>query len=121
MSPRAKRRVLESGPAWPSIPRPETGLQALDVDTLSVSERIRAWEHVDVRGDLIAYRGRLTKLVPIFLGLIGLVPCTLTVTVTGQISAYSPYDRPQHIESRIAGRVKRWHFLERLRAKEGEL
>jgi biotin carboxyl carrier protein len=121
MSPRAKRRVLESGPAWPSIPWPETGLQALDVDTLSISERIRAWEHVHVPEELIAYRGRLTKLLLILLGLIGLIPWTQTVTVTGQISAYSPYDRPQHIESRIAGRVKRWHILEGLRVKAGEL
>ena len=121
MSPRAKMRLPKSEDAWPSVPRPNTGLQALDVDTLSVSERIRVWEGVHIPGDLVAYRGRLIKLLLIFLGLIGLTPWTQTVTVTGQISAYGPYDRPQHVESRIAGRVKRWHVLEGLRVKEGEL
>jgi multidrug efflux pump subunit AcrA (membrane-fusion protein) len=121
MKPRVSHPITKTGQAWPSLPLTETELQALDVDTISASERIRAWEHVRLPEELIAYRGRLTKLLLIFLCLIGLVPWTQTVTVTGQISAYSPYDRPQHIESRIAGRVKRWHVLEGLRVKAGEL
>ena len=106
MSPRAKARVPDGGHAWPSVLLAETGLQALDVDTLSVSEPIRTWEHVRMPEELTAYRGRLIKLLLSFFGLIGLVPWTQTVTVTGQIFAYSPDNRPQAIESRIAGRVK---------------
>lgn len=121
MNPRVKAHVAQSGYVGPSRPLTETALQALEIDTLSASKRIRAWEQVHMPWQLITYRSRLMKLLLIFLGLIGLVPWTQTVTVTGQISAYSPYDRPQHIESRITGRVRRWHVFEGLRVKEGEL
>ena len=49
------------------------------------------------------------------------VPWTQTITATGQLSAYSPYERPQDIEAQIIGRIKKWHVFEGVRVKQGEL
>ena len=41
--------------------------------------------------------------------------------MTGQLSAYSPYERPQDVEAQITGRIKKWHILEGVRVKQGDI
>jgi multidrug resistance efflux pump len=53
--------------------------------------------------------------------LIAFVPWTQTITVTGQLSAYTPYQRPQDVEAQITGRIKKWHILEGVRVKKGDI
>ena len=48
--------------------------------------------------------------------IIAFVPWTQTITVTGQLSAYTPYERPQDIESQITGRIRKWHIFEAYRS-----
>jgi multidrug efflux pump subunit AcrA (membrane-fusion protein) len=60
-------------------------------------------------------------LVLFFWLIIIFVPWTQTVTVTGQMSAYTPYERPQDIEAQITGRIKKWHVFEGDKVKQGDL
>ena len=60
------------------------------------------------------------RLITLFLLLL-FVPWTQTITVTGQLSAYSPYERPQDIEAQITGRIKKWHVFEGVRVKQGQV
>ena len=98
-----------------------TGLDELVVDDLAVSTKLQSWEAVQIP-DRLRFSSRLAiKLLLAFLIIIAFVPWTQTITVTGQLSAYSPYERPQWIESQITGRIKKWHIYEGVRVKQGDL
>ena len=60
-------------------------------------------------------------LVGLFMLIVAFVPWTQTITVTGQLSAYTPFDRPQDIEAQITGRIKKWHIFEGVRVKAGDV
>ncbi|MFO0775612.1 MAG: HlyD family efflux transporter periplasmic adaptor subunit [Nitrospiraceae bacterium] len=98
-----------------------SGLDELVVDDLAVSSKLQSWSAVQIPQRL-RFSARLALfLVFGFLVIIAFVPWTQTITVTGQLSAYSPYERPQWIESTITGRIKRWHIFEGVRVKQGDL
>ena len=91
------------------------------IDALLSSNKLQSWAEAQ-----LPVRWRFSWRLPIFLLLLFLlvimfVPWTQTITVTGQMSAYTPYERPQDIESQITGRIKKWHVLEGDEVKEGEL
>lgn len=62
-------------------------------------------------------------LIGTFLANISLifVPWQQTVMGTGRITAFSPNNRPQQIESPIKGRIKKWHVKEGDQVKAGDL
>lgn len=98
-----------------------TGLEDIDVDNFATSAKLQAWELVRVPDYLRRY-GRISiKLLLVFFLFIAFVPWTQTITTTGQLSAYSPFERPQDIEAQITGRIKKWHVYEGVRVKQGEL
>src|SRR5687768_4375183 len=98
-----------------------TGLEDIHVDHLATSQRLQSWEAVQIP-DRLRFSARLAvKLLLVFALVIAFVPWTQTITSTGQLSAYSPYERPQDIESQITGRLKKWHVYEGVRVKQGEL
>jgi multidrug efflux pump subunit AcrA (membrane-fusion protein) len=98
-----------------------TGLEDIDVDNFATSAKLQAWEQVKVPEYLRRY-GRISiKLLLFFFLIIAFIPWTQTITATGQLSAYSPYERPQNIEAQITGRIKKWHVYEGVRVKQGEL
>ena len=102
------------------VQRP-TGLDEIAVDDLATSSKLRAWEAVQIP-ERLRFSSRLAiKLVLLFLLIIAFVPWTQTITVSGQLSAYTPYERPQDIESQITGRIKKWHIFEGIRVKQGDL
>lgn len=104
-----------------SFVRQPSGLDEIAVDDLATSQKIGAWETVQIP-DRLRFSSKLAiGLVALFLFIIAFVPWTQTITVTGQLSAYTPYDRPQDIEARITGRIKKWHIFEGIRVKEGDL
>lgn len=49
------------------------------------------------------------------------IPWQQTVMGTGRITAFSPNNRPQQIESPIKGRIKRWYVQEGMQVKKGDL
>ena len=98
-----------------------TGLEEIQIDDLATSTKLRSWEAVQIP-DRLKFSARLAiKLLLVFALIIAFVPWTQTITATGQLSAYSPYERPQDIEAQITGRIKKWHVLEGVRVKTGEL
>ena len=102
------------------VQRP-TGLDEIAVDDLATSNKLRAWEAVQIP-ERLRFSSRLAiKLVLLFLLIIAFVPWTQTITVSGQLSAYTPYERPQDIESQITGRIRKWHIFEGVRVKQGDL
>jgi multidrug efflux pump subunit AcrA (membrane-fusion protein) len=104
-----------------SLVQQESGLDEISIDDLATSSKLRSWEAVQIP-ERLKFSSRLAiKLVVLFLLIIAFVPWTQTITVTGQLSAYNPYERPQDIEAQITGRIKRWHVLEGVRVKQGDL
>ena len=98
-----------------------TGLDDIQVDNLAASTRLQSWEAVQIP-DRLRFSARLAiKLLLVVALIIAFVPWTQTITTTGQLSAYSPYERPQDIEAQITGRISKWHVFEGVRVKQGDL
>lgn len=98
-----------------------TGLDDIDIDNFATSQKLQAWELVRIPQYLRTYGRMAIKLLLVFFCLVAFVPWTQTITATGQLSAYSPYERPQDIEAQILARLKKWHVFEGARVKQGEL
>jgi multidrug efflux pump subunit AcrA (membrane-fusion protein) len=104
-----------------SLVQQQSGLDEIAVDNLATSAKLQSWEAVQIP-ERLKFSSRLAiKLVVLFLLVIAFVPWTQTITVTGQLSAYSPFERPQDIEAQITGRIKKWHIFEGVRVKQGDL
>lgn len=95
--------------------------QIQQVDDLAVSVRLQSWESVAVPPKLHRYGWLAVRLLMIMFLLLMFVPWTQTITASGLLSAYSPYERPQDIEAQITGRIKKWHVYEGVRVKKGDL
>lgn len=98
-----------------------TGLADIEVDHLATSQHLQSWEAVQIPNRLHFSARLAVTLLLLFAFVIAFVPWTQTITATGQLSAYSPYERPQDIEAQITGRLKKWHVYEGVRVKQGEL
>ncbi len=99
----------------------QSSLVDIHIDDLAASSQLKSWEMVQIPPYLRRYGWWSVRLLLIGLLLLMFVPWTQTITVTGQLSAYSPYERPQDIEAQITGRIKKWHVYEGVRVKQGEL
>jgi multidrug efflux pump subunit AcrA (membrane-fusion protein) len=96
-------------------------LDEIAVDDLATTSKLQSWEAVQIP-ERLRFSSRLAiLLVGLFVLVIAFVPWTQTITVTGQLSAYSPYERPQEVEAQITGRIKKWHILEGVRVKQGDI
>lgn len=102
------------------VPR-EFDPDGISIDELAVSTKLQSWEEAQLP---VTWRfsARLPiVLVLLFILIVMFVPWTQTVTVTGQLSAYTPYERPQEIEAQITGRLKKWHVFEGDYVRQGDL
>jgi len=112
---------LGLGKRMRSLVQGESGLDELAIDQLLTSTQLQSWEEAQLtKGWRFSSRLPII-LVLLFLLIIIFVPWTQTVTVTGQMSAYTPYERPQDIAAQITGRIKKWHVFEGDQVKEGDL
>ncbi|WP_447974554.1 HlyD family secretion protein [Nitrospira sp. Kam-Ns4a] len=98
-----------------------TGIEDIAIDDFATSAQLQAWELVRIPDYLRRYGRMAVKVLIFFFLLIAFVPWTQTITATGSLSAYSPYERPQDIEAQITGRIKKWHVFEGARVKQGDL
>jgi multidrug efflux pump subunit AcrA (membrane-fusion protein) len=98
-----------------------TGLDDIEIDNFATSAQLQAWELVRIPQYLRTYGRIAIKLLLFLLLVVAFIPWTQTITATGKLSAYSPYERPQDIESQITGRFKSWHVLEGVRVKKGDM
>jgi len=104
-----------------SLGQEESGSAEIAIDELAASTKLQSWENAQLPRAW-RFSSRLpVALLLFFLLIIIFVPWTQTVTVTGQMSAYTPYERPQDVEAQITGRIKKWHALEGDQVKEGDL
>lgn len=104
-----------------ALVRRGNGLDEIAIDDLATSKKLQSWEAVQIPERLRFSLRLAIGLVLLFLFIIAFVPWTQTITVSGQLSAYTPYERPQDIEAQITGRIKKWHVLEGVRVKQGDL
>ena len=74
-----------------------------------IPTRLRSWS----RAALFTFLG--------FAAIVSFVPWTQTVTVQGNLSAYSPKERPQEIHAQINGSIRAWHVNEGVVVKKGDL
>jgi multidrug efflux pump subunit AcrA (membrane-fusion protein) len=98
-----------------------TSLVDIQIDDLATSTQLKSWELVTVPPYLRRYGWWSIRILLIGFLLLLFVPWTQTINVSGQLSAYSPYERPQDIEAQITARLKKWHVFEGVRVKQGEL
>ncbi|NJN69950.1 MAG: hypothetical protein HC801_06580 [Nitrospira sp.] len=111
---------LESG-GERALVRKGVGLEAIAIEKGSALTTLPCWESVKLSGGMFTASRAILTILLVFLIILEFVPWTQTISAQGQVSAYTPYDRPQHIESRITGRVKAWHIYEGVKVKKGEL
>jgi multidrug efflux pump subunit AcrA (membrane-fusion protein) len=98
-----------------------TSLVDIQIDDVATSTNLRSWEQVQIPPYLRRYGWWSIRMLVLGFFLLMFLPWTQTVTTTGQLSAYSPYERPQDIEAQIQARLKKWHVFEGVRVKQGEL
>lgn len=101
--------------------RQGTGLDEIAIDDLAMSTKLQSWEAVQIPERLRLFSRLAVTLVLLFFVLIVFVPWTQTITVSGQLSAYTPSERPQDIEAQITGRIKKWHVFEGCRSSKAIL
>lgn len=98
-----------------------TNLVDMQIDDMATSTQLRSWELVQIPPDLRRYGWWAISMLVLGFLLLLFVPWTQTILATGQLSAYSPQERPQDIEAQIQARLKKWHVFEGVRVKQGEL
>lgn len=104
-----------------ALVRAGAGLEAVAFEQGSALAKMPCWENVKLSGSMFTASRAILTILLVFLIILEFVPWTQTIQATGQVSAYTPYDRPQKIESRITGRVKAWHIYEGVKVKKGDL
>lgn len=114
-------RALGLGKKVRSLVQSAPVSEEISIDELAVSTQLQSWEAAQLPSGW-RFSSRLPIILfAVFLLTIFLVPWTQTVTVTGQMSAYTPFERPQDIEAQITGHIKKWHVLEGDQVKMGDL
>ncbi len=114
-------RIPEPLPDQPLLPP-----QALPEDSSVTHELagvagLRSWQGVAIPPRLVRAGVLAAFILIAFLLTIAFVPWTQTITANGQLSAYSPFGRPQDLEAQIAARIKQWHVLEGETVRAGGL
>lgn len=85
------------------------------------NKRLQSWAAVRLPRRLRTWTRFAIMFFVVFAGVICFVPWTQTVTVKGQLSAYSPNERPQEIHAQINGGIRTWHVNEGMTVRKGDL
>ncbi|MGE0645206.1 MAG: HlyD family secretion protein [Nitrospira sp.] len=104
-----------------ALVRRGVGLEAIAIEQGSALSKLPCWENVKLSSGMFTASRAILTILLVFLIILEFVPWTQTIQASGKVSAYTPYDRPQKIESRITGRVKAWHIYEGVQVKKGDL
>jgi len=104
-----------------SLAQDGSGFDEISVDELLTSTQLESWGQAQLPQKW-RFSSRLPIAIAVLFSLVlTFMPWTQTITVTGQMSAYTPYERPQDIAAQITGRIKKWHVFEGDQVKEGDL
>lgn len=80
-----------------------------------------SWAAVKIPGKIHTGTRLVIVFLLLFIAILAFVPWTQTIKGQGQLSAYSPYDRPQEIHAPIEGRLKTWHVNEGMAVRKEDL
>jgi multidrug efflux pump subunit AcrA (membrane-fusion protein) len=92
--------------------------------SLRVSERhtyFESWAAVKIPKKLYTATRVLVGFFLVFILILAFVPWTQTIKAQGQLSAYSPAERPQEIHAPLEGRIATWHVNEGMTVKKQDL
>ncbi len=103
------------------LPSPLTSWGEIPPDHVQTSAGLHAWQSVRIPNRLRLAARWAMGLFVLFMIMVVFVPWTQTVTAQGQLSAYSPLERPQSIHAPIAGRIGAWHVNEGMQVSKGDL
>ena len=84
-------------------------------------EVFQSWSAVKIPPRLNTWVRIATGIFIVMIFAVSFVPWTQTVTAQGQLSSYSPFERPQEIHAPISGRIRTWHVNEGSRVRSGDL
>jgi len=83
--------------------------------------QFESWAAVKIPGKLHTATRFVITLFLLFIISLAFVPWTQTITVQGQLSAYSPAERPQEVHAPIEGRIMTWQVNEGMVVKKDDL
>jgi len=81
----------------------------------------KSWAAVKIPRKLYASTRLIAGMFLLCLLTLAFVPWTQTIKAQGQLSAYSPVERPQEVHAPLEGRIATWHVNEGLVIKKGDL
>src|SRR5512139_2422643 len=102
----AGRLPLELGKEVRALVQGEFRSNDIALDEFPTSSNLQSWKAAQLPTGWRFSSSLPITLVLLFLLVIVFVPWTQTITVTGQMSAYTPYERPQDVEAQISGRIR---------------
>ncbi len=80
-----------------------------------------SWAAVRIPKKLYAGTRFIIGFFLVFILILAFVPWTQTIKAQGQLSAYSPAERPQEMHAPLEGRITNWHVNEGMMVKQGDL
>ena len=102
----------------PQIPFSQTAhpLQAYERQT-----QLKSWTAVKIPKKLYTSVRLVLGFFLVFILILAFIPWTQTITAQGQLSAYSPAERPQEMHAPLEGRITTWHVNEGMMVQKGDL
>ncbi len=105
----------------PRLVESDEGSKSLGELPLSDHRKLQSANLVKIPRALGIWARSALIMFIVFVVILSFVPWTQTVTVQGNLSAYSPTERPQEIHAQINGSIRTWHVNEGMSVKKGDL
>jgi multidrug efflux pump subunit AcrA (membrane-fusion protein) len=83
--------------------------------------QFKSWTAVKIPKKLYTSVRLVLGFFLVFILILAFVPWTQTITAQGQLSAYSPAERPQEMHAPLEGRITTWHVNEGMMVQKGDL
>lgn len=112
---------MQNTPANPSVSQLEPPYSQVALPASRLSPHFNSWMAVKIPPKLSRWVRVVIGLCLLFFSTLVFVPWTQTISAQGQLSAYSPYERPQLIHAPIEGRLHKWHVTEGMPVEQHDL
>ncbi len=112
---------MENIPSNPSVAPVELPHSQIALPASRLSPQFESWVAVKIPPKLSRWVRVVKGLCLVFFLTLVFVPWTQTISGQGQLSAYSPYERPQSVHAPIEGRLHKWHVTEGMPVKQHDL
>ncbi len=112
---------LTNTPANPSVSPVDIPRSKSILPANRLPSQFESWAAVKIPRKLSLWSNIVAGFFFLFFITVVFVPWTQTINAQGQLSAYSPYERPQSIHAPIEGRIHKWHVNEGMEVKRHDL